>query len=965
MAELRSLHEKETQRQPTMTNRMDFTARETAVFGPFRLDASERLLTKDNEPIAIGGRALDILIALVERAGKVVSRKELIERVWPNLFVEEANLRVHIAALRKALGDGQAGCRYIVNVPGRGYSFVAPVNCRINSGAPLTVNHPVQKLPTRLARMIGREDTISTLTSLLKTRRFVSIVGPGGIGKTTVAVAVAEAMLDDFCDGVCFIDLSALTHGSLVARAAASATGCFVQPNDPVTSLLAFLAGKKVLLVLDNCEHVIESVAALSERLVQNAPQVHLLTTSREALRVEGENVHLLLALDIPDADGELTAAKALTYSAVQLFMERAAAAGNRRELQDDEAPLVADICRRLDGIPLAIELVAGRAGSYGIRGTLSLLDKQINLLWQGGRNASPRQQTLQAMLDWSYNLLSEYEQKILRRLSIFGEVFTLDAAQRVAGDPGDDATKVANAVASLVDKSLIWVSDKRKRTLHRLLYTTRSYAGAKLAESTEWNAVARRHAQYFSDRLKLPDSGADSSDMPASAQIMNVRAALDWSFSSSGDVTIGVELAERAAPSFLQLSLLDECEQWCTRALAALPQSYRETKSELILLEALAISSMFSHGNSDEVRSAIERGLHLADRLEDLHHQMQLLAGLNLFLIRTGDFRTALIVANRSMAVAEKGGDISAVIMVEWMLGVANHLVGDQAAAQRHCERGFELADQAEYVYVDFFGYDHHVRALVAMARALWLRGYASRALRFARQAIEEATNRNHPIAVSISYIYSIPVFLWVGDLDEAAKHVETLIAHTARYSLEPYHAVALALKGELMVASGQAVGGVELLRNAMAYFNAGRHHVLTAVFNRALAEGLALCGRFDDAANIIDTTIARAAQFGENFDFPDLLRARGEILSAGPQANLAAAEKAFVQSLDRARKQSALGWELPAALPLARIWIRQGHIERARALLADICARFVDGDCCKDLRTAARLLATCDTHH
>lgn len=949
-----------------MTDRANNLACNTVIFGPFQLIATERLLVKDKQPVALGGCALDILIALIERAGEVVTRRELLDRVWPNVFVEEANLRVHIGFLRKALADGQAGNRYIINVPGRGYSFVAPIKRLVANGASDPDKRhalPVLQLQTHSARMVGRQDSISALATSLRANRFVSIVGSGGIGKTTVAVAVAHTLADYFSDGICFIDLGSLADGTLVASAVATATGCFVQSHDPLASLLVSMADKKMLLILDNCEHVVESAAELSERLIKEAPEVHLLTTSREALRIEGEHVYLLPPLGVPEADSELTAEKALTYPAVQLFMERAAAAGHRRELDDAEAPLVAEICRRLDGIPLAIELVAGRVGAYGIRGIANLLNEQMDLIWQGRRSALPRQQTLQAMLDWSYHLLSECEQTILRRLSVFADVFTLDAAQYVAGDIDHDTAKVAEALANLVDKSLICISNEHKNVFHRLLYTTRSYVAAKLAASGEHDAIARRHAHYFASSVNSRcEKNCGSKLLPGPAQVANVRSALNWSFSPTGDAAIGIELTARAAPLFIQLSSLGECELWCKRALAALPEAYRETKSELILLEALAISTMFARGNSDEVRFAIERGLNLAETLNDLDHQLHLLAGLNVFFIRIGDFRSALAIANRSRPVAKKSGEITAVIMVEWMLGVAHHLVGNQAAAQCHCERGFELADKARCVNIDFFGYDHRVRALVATARALWLRGHSRRALKFARQAIDEAKKRKHPVSISISHIYSIPIFLWSNDLDEASRHIETLISHTARYSLEPYHAVALALKGELMIASGNAAEGVDLLLNALARFNAGRHHVLTAVFNRALAEGLALCNRFEDAISTIDATIAQSKLLGENFDLPDLLRARGQILSSGPQPDLAAAEEAFIQALNQARKQSAPGWELRAALPLAQIWVRQNQTERARTLLTDIRTRFAEDECSNDLKTAIELLAEID---
>src|ERR1700739_451001 len=393
-------------------------------FGPFSLFAAERLLKKDDEPVPLGDRALDILIALAERPGEVVTRKDLISRVWPDVTVEEANLRFQMAALRKALGDRRDGARYISNISGRGYCFVAPVT---RSGTEqlvpvigIATTERVQKLPPRPARMVGRDDTVRSLTQQLQEWRFVSIVGPGGVGKTTVAISVAHALSDGFHDAVFFIDLAALTEAKLVPTAIASVLGLMVQTQDPVVGLLAFIGDRKILLVLDNCEHVIGVAAALGARGVSEPPQAHIRATSREALRVEGEQVHLLYSLDCPPDNAGLTAMEALRYPAAQLFMERAAASGYGAELSDIDAPIVARSCRRLDGIALAIELAASRVGSLWIRGVGEVLYNRFSLLWHGRRTALPRHETLNAMLDWSYSLLSEREKVVLCRLSVF-----------------------------------------------------------------------------------------------------------------------------------------------------------------------------------------------------------------------------------------------------------------------------------------------------------------------------------------------------------------------------------------------------------------------------------------------------------------------------------------------------------------------------------------------------------------
>ena len=622
-----------------MNDRRDPQPNDLLSFGPFSLLAAERLLKKADEPIPLGGRALDILIALVERAGEVVTHQELISTAWPDVTVEDANLRVHIAALRKALGDGRDGARYVSSVAGRGYCLVAPVtrsNARQTARvAGIAATERVQKLPPRLARMVGRDDTVRSLAEQLQMWRFVSIVGPGGVGKTTVAISVAHALVDGFHDAVFFIDLAALTDPQLVPTAVASALGLMVQTHDPLVSLLAFIGDKKILLVLDNCEHVIDVAAALAERVVSEAPQAHILATSREALRVEGEHVHLLYSLDCPPEDAGLTATEALRYPAAQLFMERAAASGYGAALSDIDAPIVARICRRLDGIALAIELAASRAGSLGIRGTAELLDNRFSLLWHGRRTALPRHQTLNAMLDWSYNLLSEREKVVLCRLSVFVGDFTLQAAGSVASETEADKADVIDAVASLVTKSLISTTVVNELTYYRLLDTTRAYAAAKLAERDEADRIARRHAIFYAKFLEhdeIIQSVFGEHDLSAYApHIGNVRAALGWALSERGDVAVGIELATWAAPLFFGLSLLEECRGWCERALAALDDASRGTRQEMILQEALAMSSMFTRGHSDQVRAEIERGLALAEAFQDRARQLRLLAGLNL----------------------------------------------------------------------------------------------------------------------------------------------------------------------------------------------------------------------------------------------------------------------------------------------------------------------------------------------
>ena len=561
-------------------------------FGPFNLVASERLLTKDGVPVDLGARALDILIALISTPNEVVSKKDLMSRVWPDVTVEEGSLRFHMTSLRKALGDGKDGARYITTLAGRGYCFVAPVSqaSRPRDEVPAALaNFPYANLPHRLGRMVGRDDDVQKLSAQLRASRLVTIVGPGGVGKTTVAVAVAHQLADAFAGSVLFADLGMLSDPKLATTAISSMMGLSVQSDDATPGLIAFLKGKRILLILDTCEHLVDAIAGLAASLMEAAPQVHILATSREALRIEGEHIYRLDALACPPDDAELTAEAVRQFPATQLFLERAAASGAHLDISDVDAPIVANICRKLDGVPLAIELAARRAESYGIQQTAALLDQHLTLLWHGSRTAPPRQKTLQATLNWSYELLSELERVVLRRLSIFVGHFTLDAALEVAASAPLDRTTVTVALDSLVEKSMVAVRPIGAMVRYRLLDTTRAYALETNIDGADLADLAVRHATYFRHWLEQTGNewetlSTGTERAPYFAGLNNVRAALEWCFGENGNVSIGVELAAAAAPVFLAMSLLIECQRWSERALLALDDARRGGREEMQL---------------------------------------------------------------------------------------------------------------------------------------------------------------------------------------------------------------------------------------------------------------------------------------------------------------------------------------------------------------------------------------------
>ncbi|MET4198672.1 winged helix-turn-helix domain-containing protein [Bradyrhizobium sp. LA6.12] len=484
----------------------DDELRGSLLFGPFELSSRERVLRRNGVVLPLGSRALDILIYLVERPGEVIAKQELIYQVWPDVTVEDGSIRVHVAAIRKALGDGQFGNRYITNVKGRGYSFVGAVvaleGARESRNA---VSRHQGRLPVRTIMMIGREIVVSEVSNKLRNERFVTLLGPGGIGKTAVALAVGRAVAGEFGSEIYFVDLGSLTDPHRVAGAVATSLGVSLKSKDPSLELVDLVRSRKLLLILDSCEHVIEAVALMAEQLYQQTEQVYLLTTSRELLKVEGEHCCRVLPLDFPD-DPEQTANAALRYPAVQLFVRRVAARAGSVVLTDEEAPLVAEMCRKLDGLPLAIELAAGQVAALGLRDTVSCLVSQPELLKLSHRTAVPRHRTLKATLDWSYNLLSDAERIVFRRIAPFVGHFTLEGARHVAGESGEDTGEIFDAIAGLVEKSLIATRVDEAQAHYRLLNTTRAYALEKLEEHAEVNVIFRRLAEYVAGYLAAPD---------------------------------------------------------------------------------------------------------------------------------------------------------------------------------------------------------------------------------------------------------------------------------------------------------------------------------------------------------------------------------------------------------------------------------------------------------------------------
>lgn len=461
-------------------------------FGPFTFYRQQRLVCEGGVALSLGGRALEILSVLLEQPGQFVSKEHLLTRVWPSSVVEEINLRVHIAALRRALGDGRQGRRYIVNLPQRGYAFIAPVQ---RHGAEAT---PPHNLPTRLSPLIGRDELLGTLARRLSGQRLMTLSGPAGVGKSSLALGLAQKLLGRYPDGAWVVDLSTVSQPTQMLEQVALTLALPLEPSGSLGLLCEQLAGRRLLLILDGCEHLLPACRALVRAVLAAAPEVTLLLTSREALQLPGEWSQCLAPLAVPPLAALHSVHQALGYAAVQLFVSRARAGQQGFDLRPRDLLPLRDICRRLDGLPLALELAAAQVEALGIQGVHGQLESGLQVLNQGRRSAAERQRSLAGALDWSYERLSLPEQWLLQHLALDRLACTRQAvAASLAGSELEHAD-LERLLAQLAAKSLLQVASGPGPLRYRMLNTTRLYVLEQLRAPERLHGLRQRYAHYL-----------------------------------------------------------------------------------------------------------------------------------------------------------------------------------------------------------------------------------------------------------------------------------------------------------------------------------------------------------------------------------------------------------------------------------------------------------------------------------
>lgn len=525
--------------------------------GRFQIDLGMRTLRRDRKVVPLGSRAFDILAALVSADGRLVTKDELLNTVWPETVVEDNNIQVHVSALRKILGEDRD---LIVTIPGRGYQLrQRPVATRARAADACAFR---LNLPLRETRLTGRETAVRQISQLLQTTQVLTLAGAGGIGKTSLAIEVARQASNDFSGAVCFVELATATTEDAVLCAVAEACGMSTLDGAvDIAQLAAALSGRRMLLVLDNAEHVVDAVARIVDALAAQSAVPLVLVTSREPLRIMPETIYRVEPLEVPPPDS--TDAEVLLCSAVRLFLMRANPLLQDMVAVSSEYCLIGEICRRLDGIPLAIELAAARVAALGIAGVHRYLHDRFSLLTGGYRTAPPRHRTLRATFDWSFSILNPCHQVLFRRLAVFRGDFTFAAMCTVVCDEEYPVADAISGIGDLVAKSLVNIELEGPVSRYRLSESTRAYALEKLHAEGEQKLIAARHARYA-------DNVAEESnrEMDFQQSLDDARSAFDWTLSQHGDTRIGVELASGLTEVLLDAGLIREC---CTRARQAI----------------------------------------------------------------------------------------------------------------------------------------------------------------------------------------------------------------------------------------------------------------------------------------------------------------------------------------------------------------------------------------------------------
>lgn len=933
-------------------------------FGEYRLIPQRQLLLRGAHPVRIGSRALDLLYLLVERQGQLVSKEQLIGHAWPDTFVHESNLKVNIAALRRALPQGRSEFPFIATVPGRGYRFVSPVRVEVEttpppaptSAAPMGDNLPPQHI------LVGRDADIAELSAKLIATGFVTIAGPAGVGKTTAAIAVARQVAERYEDGVCFVDFSTIGDSRLVLPAIVSALGAGGNLTDMLFGIVEALRDQRRLLLFDNCEHVLSATTMVADHLRVALPDIGLLATSREPLRSQFETVHLLPPLTWPEEGHAMDCDEAMRFSAIELFVARAKEATGY-DLQTADIPAVIAICRRLDGIALAIELAAPRLASHEPATLLHRLQQSFEWLNYGPRDAPARHQALLATLDWSYRLLSDREAKALRLLSVFAGRFTLEDVVGLAAKLDLPADEITRSLGNLASKSLLSSSIRDGQLQYRLLDATRGYAAERLCQEGEAPGARAGHANFMLGLFEQAEDewrwrSAQEWTASYAPRLNDLRKAIDWALGERVALPVALRLTAAAIPLLDQLSLVGESRQRVQRALVrAGEEEGCEAALRMKLTMAYAWGLTFSKSLGPETETAWRDSLVVARQTGNIDYQLRALWGLAALLSFTGRHREALRTLEAFPDLTQQERDSSATPDGERLQAMIAFYCGDIRPAHEQLTRlARDHGTVGSLTRAARFQLDRYVAIRISLAAVAWVRGDLATAERAAANAVAGALQLGHAVSHANALAFAaLPLALWTGAWDTVETHVAALTDNLNRQDIGIWGPVSRFFSGAALNARHD-IRGIETMRAALDEIVASRFLVRAPFYATVLAEASLDRDQLAIARSSLATALAQAEEQEERWCLPEIYRLQG--LLAWRDGDPARGEHALLQAISVARDMGADTFELKAAMSLAERWVRHGRPSEALELLQSACDRF--GPCARgdDLMKARTLL-------
>jgi predicted ATPase/DNA-binding winged helix-turn-helix (wHTH) protein len=928
-------------------------------FGRCEVSVAQHQIRYCGEVIAVGDRSFEILLTLAKARGRIVSKNELMAAVWPQRVVEANTLESHVSSLRKVLGTERGAIRTIA---GRGYQFVAEIVGESED----RYSGRETGLPARLSPLVGRDAAISTLMQMVESDRLVTLLGTGGIGKTRLAIETARCLASSFPDRVCLVELANLSSGEHVAMSVATALG-FPPADSRMLEyrVASVLSDKKILLVIDNCEHVIEAVARTVETVLRASPLLHVIATTREVLRVEGERIYQVPALEVPLLESD-TVQDVTRHSAVQLFDRRLRSAGFVENDDIETARYKARICRYLDGLPLAIELAAAHALVLGIKCVAERLENRFELFNRGSRAVSARHQTLRGALDWSYDLLTESERQIFARLSVFAGAFSIETAQAIVSDEVMSPNVVLEEVVNLVSKSLLTAQTSGAVMNYRMLETTRSYAAERLADAGELSLAARRHAEHFLSEFERVELDWDRSEsdqlLPRFREYLDdLRFALRWSFSDRGDVALGIAIATAAVPYWMKIGHVAECKLNVENAIAQMKANgILDVKREMKLYLALGGVFVFACA-AERARPHFENARELATQVGDKVFNLKVLSGLWACTYLRGPFGLSLQYARQFEEACQTCDVPDDVITSHRMLGSAYFCVGDMSRAREHVESYLANASSISYASTLGFLLDGQVGAECVLAHTLWMQGFPSAAGEAMHRALERADRVGDALSCWFARLMcSCPLTLLMGGPSELRRQVDDLSNIARVYGMASWDAHVDVWEGIVLSAEGDAGAFERLIAPAFAKFSTWQFNAsLTGLFTE-LCRQLVLNGKVTVAEDFVASAIARAERIEDGCSLPELHRLRGELeLHAGRGGSELVAEAAFLLSLELAEGGGLLAWGLRAALSLGRLRQKQQRYKEAHDVVEQVRCRFTEASDTPDLIAADRFLS------